>query len=416
MTRTTTVSRTTDADVVVVGAGIVGLAAAVEVQRRRPGASVVVLDKEDGPARHQTGRNSGVVHSGLYYAPGSAKALLVAEGRSLLEQYCSDEGTALRPLRQGRRRDLGQRGRRARGAGTSRRGERCRGPSHRSTVAARPRTARARRRGAVRARHGDHRLRRGRPVARGRPGRRGRRAAHRRGGGSCDGARRSGCGRAGCGRPSAPHSLVRELRRAPQRPPGSPRRGRRRPGRGVDRAVPGGVPRAGARGPGTGAEPGVPGSRPPVAVPGGPHDPDGRRLGARRPERGARARPRGLFGRHRSRAMLRRWPRTGGCGAWRAGTGARERRSWCDRVRSTCCCATCSGCCPRSARRTWCPRAPASGPRRSPGTGPWSTTSPSPRSPRGVHVVNAPSPAATASLAIAAVVADRLDGLIRSEG
>jgi L-2-hydroxyglutarate oxidase LhgO len=83
------VTRTSDADVVVVGAGIVGLAAAVEVQRRRPGASVVVLDKEDGPARHQTGRNSGVVHSGLYYSPGSAKAVLVAQGRSLLEQYCS---------------------------------------------------------------------------------------------------------------------------------------------------------------------------------------------------------------------------------------------------------------------------------------------------------------------------------------
>jgi L-2-hydroxyglutarate oxidase len=81
-----------EADVAVVGAGIVGLAAAVEVQRRRPGATVVVLDKEDGPARHQTGHNSGVVHSGLYYAPGSDKARLVAEGRALLARYCSDRG------------------------------------------------------------------------------------------------------------------------------------------------------------------------------------------------------------------------------------------------------------------------------------------------------------------------------------
>lgn len=81
-----------DADVVVVGAGIVGLAAAVEVQRRRPGASVVVLDKEPGPARHQTGRNSGVVHSGLYYAPGSEKARLVARGRELLERCCAEHG------------------------------------------------------------------------------------------------------------------------------------------------------------------------------------------------------------------------------------------------------------------------------------------------------------------------------------
>lgn len=81
-----------EADVAVIGAGIVGLAAAVAVQRRRPGATVVVLDKEDGPARHQTGRNSGVVHSGLYYAPGSAKARLVARGRDRLERYCAEHG------------------------------------------------------------------------------------------------------------------------------------------------------------------------------------------------------------------------------------------------------------------------------------------------------------------------------------
>lgn len=80
----------TDAEVTVVGAGIVGLATAVAVQRRRPGAQVVVLDKETGPARHQTGRNSGVVHSGLYYAPGSAKARLVARGRASLERFCAE--------------------------------------------------------------------------------------------------------------------------------------------------------------------------------------------------------------------------------------------------------------------------------------------------------------------------------------
>lgn len=80
----------TDFDVIVIGAGIVGLASAVEVQRRRPGAAVAVLDKESGPAEHQTGRNSGVVHSGLYYTPGSAKARLVSRGRSMLEHYCAD--------------------------------------------------------------------------------------------------------------------------------------------------------------------------------------------------------------------------------------------------------------------------------------------------------------------------------------
>jgi L-2-hydroxyglutarate oxidase LhgO len=78
-----------ETDVAVVGAGIVGLAAAVAVQRRHPGMSVVVLDKEPAPARHQTGRNSGVVHSGLYYAPGSAKARLVADGRARLERFCA---------------------------------------------------------------------------------------------------------------------------------------------------------------------------------------------------------------------------------------------------------------------------------------------------------------------------------------
>lgn len=80
----------TEADVTVVGAGIVGLATAVEVQRRQPGATVVVLDKEAGPAQHQTGRNSGVVHSGIYYTPGSAKARLVAEGRRRLERFCAE--------------------------------------------------------------------------------------------------------------------------------------------------------------------------------------------------------------------------------------------------------------------------------------------------------------------------------------
>jgi len=79
-----------DADIVVIGAGIIGLATAVAVQRRRPGAHVVVLDKEDRPAEHQTSHNSGVVHSGLYYRPGSAKARLVEKGRVELERYCAE--------------------------------------------------------------------------------------------------------------------------------------------------------------------------------------------------------------------------------------------------------------------------------------------------------------------------------------
>jgi (S)-2-hydroxyglutarate dehydrogenase len=85
-----------DADVTVIGAGIVGLATARALQRRL-GADVVVVDKELAPGLHQTGRNSGVVHSGLYYAPGSAKAVLVAEGRRMLMERCRQWGVPVEP-------------------------------------------------------------------------------------------------------------------------------------------------------------------------------------------------------------------------------------------------------------------------------------------------------------------------------
>lgn len=78
--------------VAVVGAGIVGLAVAREVQRRDPRARVVVLDKETTVAAHQTGRNSGVVHAGIYYPPGSLKARLCRRGVGLLQQYCAERG------------------------------------------------------------------------------------------------------------------------------------------------------------------------------------------------------------------------------------------------------------------------------------------------------------------------------------
>ena len=79
-------------DVVVIGAGIVGLAVARELLRRRPGTRVAVLDKEPLVAAHQTGRNSGVVHAGVYYAPGSAKARLCREGRGRLLDWCAEHG------------------------------------------------------------------------------------------------------------------------------------------------------------------------------------------------------------------------------------------------------------------------------------------------------------------------------------
>ena len=74
--------------IAVVGGGIVGLAVARELISRRPGLRVVVFEKEDRVAAHQTGHNSGVVHAGIYYKPGSLKAELCTRGRKLLRDYC----------------------------------------------------------------------------------------------------------------------------------------------------------------------------------------------------------------------------------------------------------------------------------------------------------------------------------------
>ena len=68
----------------IVGAGIVGLATAVNLTERHPRVRVVVLDKEPKIATHQTGHNSGVIHSGIYYKPGSFKARLCVEGARAL--------------------------------------------------------------------------------------------------------------------------------------------------------------------------------------------------------------------------------------------------------------------------------------------------------------------------------------------
>ncbi len=75
-------------DVAIVGAGIVGLAVAREVTLRRPGARVLVVDKEPAVAQHQSGHNSGVIHAGVYYAPGSLKARLCVRGARLMYAYC----------------------------------------------------------------------------------------------------------------------------------------------------------------------------------------------------------------------------------------------------------------------------------------------------------------------------------------
>ena len=79
-------------DVVVVGAGIVGIAAAREMLTRRPGTALAVLDKESSVGAHQTGHNSGVIHSGIYYPPGSLKATLCTEGARLMYEFCESQG------------------------------------------------------------------------------------------------------------------------------------------------------------------------------------------------------------------------------------------------------------------------------------------------------------------------------------
>jgi len=82
----------------VIGGGIVGLAVARELTVRYPGLPVTVFDKEDRIAAHQSGHNSGVVHAGIYYAPGSLKARLCVRGGSLLREFCQKHDVRLREL------------------------------------------------------------------------------------------------------------------------------------------------------------------------------------------------------------------------------------------------------------------------------------------------------------------------------
>jgi L-2-hydroxyglutarate oxidase len=84
------------ADFVVIGAGILGLAVARELLARHPDASLCVLEREDRIAAHQTSHSSGVIHAGIYYAPGSLKARLCVEGARLLYDYCDQRGIEAR--------------------------------------------------------------------------------------------------------------------------------------------------------------------------------------------------------------------------------------------------------------------------------------------------------------------------------
>lgn len=79
-------------DVIIVGGGVIGLAVALETTRRFPRLRLLLLEKEDGVARHQSGHNSGVIHSGVYYKPGSLKARLCVAGAAAMVEFCRDHG------------------------------------------------------------------------------------------------------------------------------------------------------------------------------------------------------------------------------------------------------------------------------------------------------------------------------------
>src|SRR6266571_4901275 len=79
-------------DIAIIGAGIVGLATAMELLTRFPSLRLVVLEKEQAIGQHQTGHNSGVIHSGVYYAPGSLKARACVAGKARLIRFCEEHG------------------------------------------------------------------------------------------------------------------------------------------------------------------------------------------------------------------------------------------------------------------------------------------------------------------------------------
>src|SRR5688572_12827316 len=75
-------------DIVIIGGGIIGLATAMKIKQQNPDLSIALLEKEKAVAKHQTGNNSGVIHSGLYYKPGSLKAKNCIHGYNLLIDFC----------------------------------------------------------------------------------------------------------------------------------------------------------------------------------------------------------------------------------------------------------------------------------------------------------------------------------------
>lgn len=79
-------------DVIIIGGGAVGLGVALEITRRFPRQHLLLLEKEDRVASHQSGHNSGVIHSGVYYKPGSLKAKLCVTGAAAMVEFCREHG------------------------------------------------------------------------------------------------------------------------------------------------------------------------------------------------------------------------------------------------------------------------------------------------------------------------------------
>ncbi len=88
----------TQTDFLIIGAGIVGLATARELRARHPESKIVILEKEDVPGRHASGRNSGVLHSGIFYAEDSLKAKVCSQGGKELKEYCFNNHLSIQKI------------------------------------------------------------------------------------------------------------------------------------------------------------------------------------------------------------------------------------------------------------------------------------------------------------------------------
>ncbi|MFN2409473.1 MAG: FAD-dependent oxidoreductase, partial [Halomonas sp.] len=81
-------------DFIIIGGGILGMSTAMQLQQTYPDKRLLVLEKESGPAQHQTGHNSGVIHAGVYYTPGSLKAKFCLEGNRATREFCDQHNIA----------------------------------------------------------------------------------------------------------------------------------------------------------------------------------------------------------------------------------------------------------------------------------------------------------------------------------